>query len=119
MDLKKFKIADLDKSQQTDAIKTELLNMIKQFVFKVSLLFIPSFKGFLFWIVLGPLCRFSSHLRNIVMDKVSNSELDRFDPGQMGGEDWKGTLGWDTEEETCCLCAAVLCITVFIDKAFF
>lgn len=90
MDLKKFKIADLDKSQQTDAIKTELLNMIKQFVFKYRHYY-PSFKGSyseLCWDLYVDFLTPKKH-----RDGQVYNELDRFDPGQMGGEDWKGTVG--------------------------
>lgn len=96
MDLKRFKIVDLDKSKQSDEIKTELLNMIKQFVFKYRH-YHPSFKGSfseLCWDLYVDFLKPKKHRNG-----EEYSELDRFDPGQMGGEDWKGILNEDLKKK--------------------
>lgn len=90
MDLKKQKIADLKKEQQSDEIKVEVLNMIKQFLFKYRR-YHPSYKG-----TFSELA-FQLYTDFLAPKKHRNgevySELDRFEPGEMGGEDWKGEVG--------------------------
>lgn len=88
MNLKK--IVDLDKSQQTDAIKAELLNMMKMFVFKLRHYY-PSFRGSYSELAWDLYIDFLSAKKH--RDGQVYNELDRFDPGQMGGEDWQGTMG--------------------------
>lgn len=84
MRFRRIKIVDLDKSKQTDEIKKEVYDLIKQFVYKNQKRYYPHFQGEIDDIVYNLFAEFleqKTHRNGEVF-----SELDRFDPGKIGGD---------------------------------
>lgn len=84
MRFRRIKIVDLDKSKQTDEIKKEVYDLIKQFVYKNQKRYYPHFQGEIDDIVYNLFTEFleqKTHRNGEVF-----SELDRFDPSKIGGD---------------------------------
>lgn len=87
MNLKK--ISDIAKELQTDDFHKEVLNDIKQFVYKNQAHYHPHYKGDMYDLVLDLYEAFIKPKKH--RDGEVYSELDRYDPAKLGGSDWTGT----------------------------